>query len=166
LRRFAKQQRAKLPSFRILFEGTSQECDRICVRKDYPSFRNPSFAGNQEPLSAIALFPDVKHLCIRDDNNCKQLLPAVEVPQRAESKCFCKRRLRIKNLSRSDLFNKNCSSAGRRASIRDCANLPVFQINVPSELLLIEPSKAHVLRDVHWLEPLVTPLSDDSSLLS
>jgi hypothetical protein len=39
-------------------------------------------------------------------------------------------------------------------------NLPVLQIKVLSELLLIERSKSHVLPDVRWLESAVTPLSD------
>jgi hypothetical protein len=130
------------------------------------SFRNSGFAGNQGPLSVIVLFPDVKHLCILHDNICKHLLLVVEVAQCAEGECFCQRRLRTKNSSRSELFNINSSSAGLRASIRDCMNLPVLQMNVLPELLLIGASKAHVLPDVRWFEPVLTPLSDCSRALS
>jgi hypothetical protein len=154
-----------LPSFRIFFVKTNQECDRICVRNDHPSFQNSGFTSNQEPLSVIALFPDVKHLCIPHDNTCGQLLLAVEVVQRAEGECFCHRCLPTKNSSRSGLFNINSSSAGLRALIRDCMNLPVLQMNLLSELVLIEPPNSHVLTGVRWHAPVVTSLSDCSSAL-
>jgi hypothetical protein len=165
-RRFTKQQRAKLPSFRILFVKTNQEYDRICALNHHSSFRDSGFAGNQEPLSASALFLDGEDLCILHDNTWKQVLLAVEVLRRAEIECSSKPHLRTKSLSLSELFNVNSSSAGFRASIGDCMNLPVLQINALSELLVIGPSTAHVLRDIRWLEPVVTPLSQSSSALS
>jgi hypothetical protein len=44
--------------------------------------------------------------------------------------------------------------------------MQVFSINVLSELVLIEPSKAHVLPGVGSLERVVLPLSHWSSALS
>jgi hypothetical protein len=146
-----------------LFVKSSQERDRSYGRNDHSSFRNSGVARNQGLPSPSTFSPDREHLCILHNNPWKWLLLAVKVLRRAEAECVCERYLRAESSSLSESFDIDSSSAGLHASITNCMNLSVLQMNMLSELVLIERSKAHPLPGVGWLEPVVTPLSDWSS---